>query len=93
MKRIRPQRDIRSVSEFRSNAASLIEQIQQDHHPLVLTQHGSGAAVVLSVIEYDRMVGEIELLRDIAAARTELAAGGGVDHEEARARLLERLER
>ena len=59
----------------------------------MLTQHGSGAAVVLSVAEYDRMVDEIELLRDVAAARKELTAGDGIDHEEARARLLKRVER
>ena len=59
MKRIRAQHDIKSISEFRANAATLIEQVQQDNHPLILTQHGNGAAVLLSVVEYDRLLDEI----------------------------------
>ncbi len=93
MRRIRAQHDIRSISEFRNNAASLIEQVQQENHPLILTQHGHGAAVVISVQEYDRMLDELELLRSIARAERQLDNGEGVEHSQAKARLLERLKR
>ena len=76
-----------------ANAATLIEQVQQDNHPLILTQHGNGAAVLLSVVEYDRLLDEIQVLKDIAAAQRELADGKGIEHEEARRLLKERIKR
>ena len=93
MKRIRAQHDIKSISEFRANAATLIERVQQDNHPLILTQHGNGVAVLLSVVEYDRLLDEIQVLKDIAAAQRELADGKGIEHEEARRLLKERIKR
>lgn len=53
--------DIKPVSEFRANAAELIEQIRTSGRPLVLTQRGHSAAVVLDVAEYQRLVEEVEL--------------------------------
>ena len=93
MRRIRAQHDIRSISEFRNNASSLIEQVQQDHHPLILTQHGHGAAVVLSVQEYDRLLDELDMLRSISRAEHQLAQGDGISHQNAKSQLLDRLKR
>ena len=93
MRRIRAQHDIKSISEFRNNAASLIEQVQNENQPLILTQHGHGAAVVLSVAAYDQMLDEIELLRSIARGERQLERGEGVPHDEAKQQVLARLKR
>ncbi len=60
--------DIKPVSEFRANAAELIERIRSTRRPLVLTQRGHSAAVVLGVEEYENLLEEVELVRDIALA-------------------------
>lgn len=80
--------DIRPVTEFRAHAAELIEQVQTTRRALVLTQRGHSAAVVVDVGEYERLMEELELLRDIHAAEGQLAQGQGVPHETARARVL-----
>lgn len=91
MSPIRFSRDIRPLSEFRANAAAFIQQVHQTRRPLVLTQHGRSAAVLLDVDEYERLVERAEVLDDIAAAEDDLAAENGVTHAAARKRLLARL--
>ena len=88
---IYPSQDIRPLSDFRANAAAIIKHVQQTRRPVVLTQRGHGAAVLLDVHEYERLIEEIELLRDVRAAEEELAAGGGHTHEEAKEIALARL--
>lgn len=87
MRPIRFSRDIRPLSEFRANAAALINQVRETRRPLVLTQHGKSAAVVLDVEEYERLVERAELLEDVAAAEEQLARGEGISTEEAKADL------
>lgn len=83
--------DIRPLSEFRANAASFLEQVRQTRRPLVLTQHGRSAAVLLDVSEYERLVERAEVLEDIHAAEEQLARGEGVEHEAAQEQVLARL--
>lgn len=92
MKRPNLQEDIRPVTEFRAHAASLIEHVQKTRRALVLTQRGRSAAVVIDVGEYERLMEELELLRDIHTAEGQLARGEGVPHDRARDQVLSALE-
>ena len=85
--------DIRPVSEFRANAAALIERIRESGRPLILTQRGHSAAVVLDVAAFQEMLEEIELLRDVRTAEKQIRAGKGVSNREAKAELRRRMPR
>jgi len=89
MKRIRTEHDIKPISEFRANAASLIQRVQDEKRPLVLTQHGYSAAVLLAVSEYDALLEELELLRELARAEAEVERGEVRSHEDALAHVLD----
>lgn len=91
MPKVKPSQDIQPLSTFRANAASLVQQVRETKRPLVLTQHGRSAAVVLDVEEYEAMVEEIELLRDVRQAEYELDSGQGIDSDAAEARLRARV--
>ena len=82
MSQIQLDQDIRSLSEFRANAASFIEQVKSEHRPLVLTQHGKSSAVLIDVEDYQKLLDKIQLLEEIAGAKKELDEGKGVDHQE-----------
>lgn len=84
-------RDIKPVSEFRANAAELIEHVKETGRPLVLTQRGHSAAVVLDVSEYERMVEELELLTDVRSAVAQIEAGRGVSNRAAKSELRRRF--
>jgi prevent-host-death family protein len=84
---------VQPLSAFRANAAGFLDQVRSTKRPLVLTQHGKSAAVVLDVDQYEALVDEIELIRDIRQAKEELARGEGVPHDEVVAELRAKLSR
>lgn len=92
-RRLKLHTDIKPVSEFRANAAELIDQVRESGRPLVLTQRGHSAAVVLDVGEYERMVEEIELLSDVRTAVRQIDAGEGLTNRDAKAELRRRFRR
>jgi prevent-host-death family protein len=93
MPRLKPSEDVQPLSAFRANAAGFLDQVRTTKRPLVLTQHGKSAAVVLDVDEYEALVEEVELVREIREARAELARGEGIAHEEVVAELRARPKR
>ncbi len=93
MAKTRPSEGIRSLSDFRANVAAAVRDVQRRRRPILLTQHGRGVAVLMNVAEYEALVHELELLRDVRTAERRLAAGRGVSHSAARKHLLSRLRR
>jgi antitoxin YefM len=90
-RRVNLENDIKPVSEFRANAAGLIEHVRTSGRPLVLTQRGHSSAVALDVSEYERLMSEIELLRDVREAEEQIAAGVVLSNRDAKAELRRRL--
>ena len=75
---LKPSQDVQPLSAFRANAAGFLDQVRSTKRPLVLTQHGKSAAIVLDVDQYEALVDEIEVIRDIRQAKAELARGEGI---------------
>lgn len=88
MQRLKIDQDVRSMSEFRTGIASFLKQVHDTKRPLVITQHGRGAAVLLDVGEYEAMQDKIELLQDIQVAVSQLENGAGIAHDDARKMIL-----
>jgi prevent-host-death family protein len=87
---LRPSEDVRPVTEFRAHTSAVLEQVQQTKRPVILTQHGRSAAVLLDVGAYEALVDEVAVARDVRAAEAQLDAGLGISHEDVEARLRER---
>jgi len=92
MQPLKLDEDIRPLSEFRAGVASFVKRVNETGRPLVLTQRGRGVAVVLDIREFEAMRERLALLEDIARAEAQLAAGEGIPHEEAKARILKRID-
>jgi len=80
--------DIQPLSAFRSNVTGFIKQVQTTHRPLVITNHGRSAAVLLDVLKYDELLEQLELLQDIHAAERQIESGKGICHEDALVQVL-----
>ena len=85
-----PSVDVRPVTEFRAHTSAVLEQVQTTKRPVVLTQNGRSAAVLLDVGLYESLVEEVALARDVRTAEAQLDAGMGIPHEAVEARLRER---
>jgi prevent-host-death family protein len=71
--------EILPVTDLRQDAAGALKRLQNSKHPLIITQRGRAAAVMLSVEAYERSEHERQLLRLLARGEQEIAAGKGVD--------------
>ena len=89
--RVQLDQDIRPVSEFRKNAASFIDRIQQQKRSIVLTQHGKSAAVLVGVSEYQRMVDKLHKMEDLLEAERQIVRGEVFTHEEAKKKIKANL--
>ena len=89
MPTVKPTEDIQPLTTFRANVASFVDQVRQTGRPLVLTQHGRSAAVLLGAADYEALIDELEVLRDIHISERELAEGKGVPHSEVAEELRE----
>jgi len=91
MNRVQLDKDIKPLSEFRTNAAAILEQIKRDRRPIVITQNGRSSCVMLSVSDYEEMVTRIELAEAIEEAREDVKQGVGISHAEVIKNLRDRL--
>jgi len=85
--------DIKPVSDFRANAAGMIEQVKSTGRPLVLTQRGESAAVLLDVAVYSELIEELELLSDVRTAMKLIDEGHGISNRDAKKELMKRFAR
>ena len=65
------------ISDLREDAANILGRMKKSHEPVVITQRGRAAAVMVSVEEYERATHEREILRLLAQGDREAAAGKG----------------
>ena len=90
---VRVSRDIRSLSEFRANAAAFVEQVRSTSEPIIVTQNGRSAAVLMGIEAYESLIDELELLRDVRTAEDQIAAGETEPPERTESRLRAMLGR
>jgi prevent-host-death family protein len=79
--------DVTPVTDFRTNAAELIERIKKTKRPLILTQRGRSAAVLEDVKEYEDRLERLELLEAIVRGLEAAEKGESVSHLEAMRQL------
>ena len=82
---------VRPLAELGVNAERWIEEVRATGEPLVLTEQGRQAAVVVEARRYEKLLEELDLLREIHLAEQQLAAGQGIPHELARDQVLSAL--
>jgi antitoxin YefM len=92
MQRLKINEDIKPLSDVRIGIASFIKQVHNTKRPLIITQHGKGVAVLLDVSEYEAMQEKLELLTDIQTSLGQLENGQGVAHEDAKEKVLQRIQ-
>jgi antitoxin YefM len=93
MQRLKINQDIRSLSEVRKGIANFIKQVHDTKRPVIITQHGKGVAVLLDAHEYEAMQEKLELLADVQISFNQLQDGQGVSHEDAKERILKRIQK
>jgi prevent-host-death family protein len=73
--------EIIPVTDLRQDAAAVLKRVRSRKQPLIVTQRGRAAAVLLSVEAYEQSEQERQLLRMLARGDREVKAGAGHDLE------------
>ena len=87
---LRPSTDVLPVTEFRANTSAMIEQMHATGRPMILTQHGRSAAVLLDPRVYESLIDEVELLRDLSISEAQITAGQVIPQDEVVRRMREK---
>ena len=69
--------DIIPITDLRKDAAAALKRVKSSKQPVVITQRGRAAAILLSMEAYERSEHERQLLRLIARGEQEIVAGKG----------------
>jgi prevent-host-death family protein len=67
------------VSDLRQDAAKVLKRVRESGEPIVITQRGRAAAVMLSMEAFAQAERDMELLRLLAKGEREIDAGEGHD--------------
>ena len=74
---------IKPISYVKAHAAELLDRINEEREPIIITQNGEARAVLVDVASYDEMMHETQtLLKILAFADGEIEAGDTVPIEE-----------
>ena len=83
--------DVRPVSDLRQNMAEIMESIDTEKRPVILTKHGRGKYIILSIEEYNRIVASGELYKAIDDGVADIEAGNVSDFREFAEQLREEM--
>ena len=67
------------ITDLRQDATTIVKRVAASREPLVITQRGRAAAVMVSVEDYEHSQHELELLRLLARGQKEIETGKGYD--------------
>jgi len=67
------------ISDLRQDAAKLLKILKKNKEPMIITQRGRAAAVMIDVQTYEKSEYEKEILRLLAKGEREIETGDGYD--------------
>jgi prevent-host-death family protein len=88
---VRVSEDIVPVSEFKAQAAEMLRRVGETGQPLVITQNGKAAGVLLSPAEYDRLTERARFVAAVGEGLADADAGRLSPHDEVAARMSQRF--
>lgn len=71
-----------SVTEFKANAARMLEALGETNDEIILTQNGRASAVVQSVAAHRRLRESLLMLKLMAQGEADAAAGRTIPQEQ-----------
>ena len=69
--------EIIPITDLRQDSSAVLKRVRSSREPVIITQRGRAAAVLLSVEEYERTENERQILLLLALGEKEIAQGAG----------------
>jgi len=84
-------KDIRTVTEMKTRAAQLLDQVNEEKRPVIITQEGKPRAVMMDVESYEELRNAIGILKLVAQGEEDFRQGRWTEHDVLFDRLEKRL--
>jgi prevent-host-death family protein len=82
MKPLSVSKNIVSLSEFKAKASKMLHEVQNSHHPLVITQNGKAAAVLISPTDFDALTERARFIDAVEKGLADVQQGRVVADED-----------
>jgi prevent-host-death family protein len=82
MKPINISRNIISLSDFKNRASKMLNEVQSSHRPIVITQNGKAAAVLLAPADFDALTERARFIDAVEAGLADVQEGRVLADEE-----------
>lgn len=75
------------VTAVKRRATEIIAGLRDDSQPVIITEHGRSAAVLMDIASYDALVSRLEVLEGLARGERAIRDGRVVSHAAAKRRM------
>jgi len=84
---------IQPISYVKAHTAELVQQVNETHEPVIVTQNGEPRAVVQDIESYERTRKALMILKLAAQGEAEIRGGRSVDQRTALETIRKRIRR
>ena len=75
------------LTEVRRHTSEVFEEVRNTKQPIVVTEHGRSAGVIMDPEMFDLLSERLQILEEIALGEMDIAAGNHVGWDEVKLRL------
>jgi prevent-host-death family protein len=75
------------ITDMKRQAGKVLDTLRAERSPVVITEHGRAAAVLMDIASYEAMTRRFEILKGIEEGERDIAEGRTVDWKEAKTEL------
>ena len=82
MKKLTISKDIVPVAEFKTGISKYLKSLKETGHPVIITQNGRPAGVVITPAEYDNLTYKSLFIESVSRGLSDIKSGESYSTEE-----------
>jgi PHD/YefM family antitoxin component YafN of YafNO toxin-antitoxin module len=85
--------DIKPISYIKTNAAQMVDYINEHKNPIIITQHGEAKGVFLDIESYQDMINALSLMKLLQFSEKSIREGKVYDSDQVFSELRKKIGR
>ena len=85
------KQDVKPISYIKTNAAEMMDYINENKNPIIITQHGEAKGVFLDIQSYQDMVNALSLMKLLQFSEKAIREGKVYDNDQVFSELRKKI--